>query len=93
MTDWQYFMTTSSDRGDDSVPRSLGRTDRSGRRHNAQTLNGAGGWVNSEFLERYHLLGTTDVAYILIPEERAAEVVKTWVSAGRLAHAPAEPRQ
>ena len=91
MTSWRYFFTTPQDRGADSIIRNLGRTDEDGPRHNAQMLNGEAEWAPSEFLERYHLLGSTDKDYVFVPETRAREIIDGWLSEGKLPHAPTEP--
>ena len=48
-------------------------------------------WSDSNYLERYYLLGTNDNDYVEIPEERALEIIEEWVSLGRLARGPDEP--
>lgn len=92
MTEWQYFYTTSGSARPDSPPRSLGRTDRDGPAYNCQTLGAEATWVDSEFLSRYHLLGTNENDYVEITEERAAEIVDAWVASGRLPRRPEEPK-
>lgn len=91
MTRWKYFAITFGDADRDPIPRALGRTDEEGTQWNAQTLDGDAEWVDSEFLRRLHLRGTTDKDYAFVTEERAAEIIGAWVSSGRLPHAPAEP--
>ena len=91
MTTWRYFFTTPQDRGEDSLVRNIGRTDEEGPRHNAQVLDKGGEWVDSDFLERYHLLGTTDWEYVWVTPDRARELIDTKVSSGRISQAPDEP--
>ena len=92
MTSWTYFYVVDGAATEDSVPRALGRTDADGPRFNAQVLDRrAGCWVASEFLQRYHLLGTNEDDYVEIPVERAREIVDAWTSSGRLPGRPDEP--
>ncbi len=91
MAEWQYFYITSGPAGPDTPPRSLGRTDREGPRHNAQTLGREARWVDSEFLARYHVLGTNEDDYVEVPVERAVEIIEAWVASGRLPRRPDEP--
>jgi hypothetical protein len=58
---------------------------------NAQTLGRGIVWVDSEFLQRYHLRGTSDYDYVEITEDRAIEIIEEWVASGRLPRRPDEP--
>ena len=91
MTAWQYFYVVDGPATPDAAPVALGRTDRDGPPHNAQMLNRRAAWVPSEFLQRYHLLGTNEDDYVEISDERAREIVTEWTASGRLASRPDEP--
>ena len=91
MTDWQYFYVTDGPATDDAPPTALGRSDKDGRRHNAEMLTRDAVWKPSEYLMRYHVLGTNEDDYVLISEGRADEIIGAWVSSGRLPQAPDEP--
>jgi hypothetical protein len=92
MTRWTYFYWTSGDTGSDTVPKRLGRTDEDGPRYNAQALNQRRAtWMDSDDLYRYHVLGSTDMDYTVVPEDEARAIIAAWVSSGRLPQAPDEP--
>ena len=93
MTDWQYFYIVSGTARPDSKPYGLGRTDRDGQQYNAQTLGRGVQWVNSEYLLRYHLLGTNENDYVEIAEDRAIELIGEWVASGRITRWPDEPKR
>jgi hypothetical protein len=91
MSDWQYYYRVLGRATPDAMPRGLGRTDQRGPRYNAQMLDRDARWVRSEFLERYYLLGTNEDDYVEISEERAIEIIDSWVAAGHLPRWPDEP--
>ena len=80
---WQYFRIYfgSAERG---RPKGLGRTDPDGPRWNCQTLGRGGVWVESEYLARYHVIGTNEDDYVPISEDEAREVVAGLVAEGRI---------
>jgi hypothetical protein len=49
--------------------------------------------VDSEYLLRYHLLGTNENDYVEISEERAIDIIGGWVASGRIARWPDEPER
>jgi hypothetical protein len=91
MNRWQYFCVTSGKSINDGEPRGLGRTDRDGPPYNAQTIGRGTVWVESEWVQRYHLRGTSDHDYVEISEDRAIEIIEEWVASGLLPHRPDEP--
>lgn len=93
MTNWQYFYIVIGTARPGSEPFGLGRTDRDGEPYNAQTLGRGVRWVNSEYLLRYHLLGSNDNDYVEISEEGAIEIIRQWVASGRIARWPDEPKR
>jgi hypothetical protein len=48
-------------------------------------------WVRSDFLERYHILGTNENDYVEISEQRAIEIIGEWVTSAALPRWPDEP--
>ena len=91
MSTWRYFFTTPQDRGEQSVVRAVGRCDEEGPRHNAEVLGKTGEWSSWDFLERYHLLGSTDMDYVWITPEQARQLIADKVAAGRISQAPDQP--
>lgn len=91
MTSWQYFYVVDGAATESSAPRALGRTNVDGPAYNAQVLNRRAEWAPSEFLRRYHLLGSNEDDYVEIPVERAREIADAWTSSGRLPQRPGEP--
>ena len=79
---WDYFRVHSGS-VEHGPPRGLGRTDPDGPRWNCQML-GRSGWVESEYLARYHIVGTNENDYVAITEEEARRVVADLVSQGRV---------
>jgi hypothetical protein len=90
VTRWRHFYVTRGDHVRNPVPRSLGRSDEDGVQYNAEMLDRAARWQWSEFLMRYHLRGTNENDYVWITEPEARAIIDTWVSEGRLPHAPGE---
>jgi hypothetical protein len=93
MTSWQYFYKIYGDANSDEQPRALGRTDADGPKYNAQMLVRPAEWMSSDFLVRYHLLGSNDDDYVKISEDRAIEIIEDWVASGRLTRWPDEPKR
>lgn len=93
MARWQYFYKIYGDVNSDEQPRALGRTDIDGPKYNAQMLVRPADWTWSDFLVRYHLLGSNDDEYAMISEDRAVEIIEDWVTSGRLAQWPDEPER
>jgi hypothetical protein len=93
MTNWQFFYTVDGRATADKPPWALGRTDRDGPRYNAQMLVSPARWRPSEFLARYHLLGTNEDDYVEISEDRAIGIIEDWVASGRLSRWPDEPKR
>ena len=93
MTDWQFFYKVDGRATPDKPPSALGRTDRDGLRYNAQMLVHPARWIPSEFLARYHLLGTNEDDYVEISEVQAIEIIEDWIASGRLTEWPDEPER
>ena len=79
---WEYFRVYSGS-AETGRPRGLGRTDPDGPRWNCQML-GRSGWVESEYLARYHVIGTNEDEYVALTEDEARQVVADLVSQGRV---------
>jgi hypothetical protein len=47
--------------------------------------------VDSDYLLRFHPLGTNEDDYVEISEDRAIEIIDEWVASGRLPRRPDEP--
>jgi hypothetical protein len=93
MGEWRYFYKVYGDANVNDRPRALGRTDPSGHKYNAQMLGRDSKWIRSEFLERYHLLGTNEDDYVEISDDRALDIIEEWVASGRLPRWPDEPKR
>jgi hypothetical protein len=93
MTSWQYFYKVYENSTSTKPPRALGRTDADGRRYNAQMLVRPAHWMTSDYLERYHLLGSNGDDDVKISEDQAVEIIEDWVASGRLTQWPDEPKR
>jgi hypothetical protein len=91
MTVWQYFYIVDGKVTDGAPPVGLGRRDTEASRYNAQILTPDAQWVRSDFLQRYHINGTNEDDYVETSEDEARRIIASWVSSGRLSHAPDEP--
>lgn len=90
MSRWQYFLITS---GPEIDPHTLGfgRRDPAGPQHNCQMLGGAGEWVDSEKLRRYHLLGSNEDYLTDVDPDTAASLIEQAHRNGRFERMPDEP--
>ncbi|NNM46551.1 hypothetical protein [Knoellia koreensis] len=75
MTRWQYFTITPGPEIGDGWIR-FGRRDLDGVNYTCQTLRRAGVWEDSDYLQRYYLLGSNDHYLTDVDPDTAASLIE-----------------
>ena len=92
MPRWQYFVITPPRALElDPLDLRFARRDLDGLTHNCQTLQKPGVWRASDFLERYFILGSTDMDIVDLTPEQIADLIRRAVELGRFQGAPVDP--